>query len=198
MTSSAPVVLLTSSSDEESPPDLPPQELKFYITGKPQSMPRPAKKNGKFYNPANADLKKFKAKAKEACGDLSFPKDQALSVTLWFLMPPPQDHFYGTQKLRKLRVHLKNISKTLDKLYPANIREDIDNLAKFTLDGLNGIAFSDDKQVIKLEAYKMMDHRGDDQGECVGRTIIHIEKFNQSMVKPIPTTSTNSTMHNSY
>ena len=34
------------------------------------------------------------------------------------------------------------------------MRPDIDNLVKIVLDGLNGVAFMDDKQVIELYAIK--------------------------------------------
>ena len=36
----------------------------------------------------------------------------------------------------------------------SGLRSDIDNLVKSILDGLNGIAFKDDKQVLILKAYK--------------------------------------------
>jgi crossover junction endodeoxyribonuclease RusA len=36
----------------------------------------------------------------------------------------------------------------------SKLRSDIDNLVKSILDGLNGIAFKDDKQVLILKAYK--------------------------------------------
>ena len=55
------------------------------------------------------------------------------------------------------------------------IRPDIDNLAKFVLDGLNGLVYHDDRQVVKLEVYKLMDS----EGQCNGRIVIHVERATQ-------------------
>ena len=56
------------------------------------------------------------------------------------------------------------------------IRPDIDNLAKFVLDGLNGLAYHDDRQVVKLVIYKLMDNEGD----CSGRTVIEVTEYADS------------------
>ena len=40
-----------------------------------------------------------------------------------------------------------------------NHKPDLDNLAKIILDSLNGIAFDDDKQVVKLEVEKYYSDR---------------------------------------
>ena len=53
------------------------------------------------------------------------------------------------------------------------IRPDIDNLAKFVLDGLNGLVYSDDRQVVKLVASKLLDMEGD----CGGRTVVEVAEF---------------------
>ena len=59
------------------------------------------------------------------------------------------------------------------------IHPDIDNLAKFVLDSLNGIlAYKDDCQVVKLVAYKLMDKNA---GLCTGRTIVD----QPAMAKPL-------------
>ena len=36
----------------------------------------------------------------------------------------------------------------------SSIRSDLDNLIKAVLDGLNGVAFTDDKQVVEIHSYK--------------------------------------------
>jgi len=48
-------------------------------------------------------------------------------------------------------------------------KPDIDNITKAVLDALNGVAYQDDKQVIKLEAFKRYDERA--------RLEIKIKKF---------------------
>jgi Holliday junction resolvase RusA-like endonuclease len=50
---------------------------------------------------------------------------------------------------------------------------DINNLAKFVLDGLNRLVYEDDRQVVKLVACKLQDN----DGECQGRTLITISAF---------------------
>ena len=55
------------------------------------------------------------------------------------------------------------------------IRPDIDNLAKLVLDALNGIAHSDDKQVVKLVAHKLIDT----VGACGGRTVVEVAPFHE-------------------
>ena len=55
---------------------------------------------------------------------------------------------------------------------------DIDNLAKFVLDSLNGIAYKDDCQVVKLVVYKLMDNAG----PCTGRTIVEVKGFAETVV----------------
>lgn len=48
-------------------------------------------------------------------------------------------------------------TKEVDKLLPMHVnkRPDIDNLAKLVLDSLNGVAYSDDAQVVKLRCEKI-------------------------------------------
>jgi len=38
---------------------------------------------------------------------------------------------------------------------PSKLRGDIDNYAKSVLDGLNGVAYTDDKQIVSLELRKL-------------------------------------------
>ena len=55
-------------------------------------------------------------------------------------------------------------------------KSDIDNLSKFVMDSLCGIAYMDDRQVTKLIATKEMDN----QGLCEGRTYIEWSKLSQN------------------
>ena len=52
---------------------------------------------------------------------------------------------------------------------------DIDNLVKFVLDGVNGLVYKDDKQVVKLVAYKLYDSESD----CGGRTVVEVTEFDE-------------------
>ena len=50
---------------------------------------------------------------------------------------------------------------------------DIDNLAKFVLDGMNQLVYEDDKQVVKLVVYKLFDS----EHGCNGRMVVEVTKF---------------------
>ncbi len=50
------------------------------------------------------------------------------------------------------------------------LRIDVDNLAKFVLDGLSGCAYTDDSQVVLLFASKVYDN----DGHCLGATEIKL------------------------
>ena len=69
----------------------------------------------------------------------------AITVFCLFKIPRPKSH-YGTGKNADL---LKKNAPIIHTSKP-----DIDNLAKFYLDCLNGIAWEDDKQIIGLSAAK--------------------------------------------
>jgi Holliday junction resolvase RusA-like endonuclease len=56
------------------------------------------------------------------------------------------------------------------------LRGDTDNYAKSTLDGLNGIAFRDDKQVVELVARKVVDPKGE-------RTEVLIERVGDASAR---------------
>ena len=47
------------------------------------------------------------------------------------------------------------------------------------LDSLNGIAYQDDSQVVKLVVYKLMDTSA---YPCNGRTIVEVKEFTEAVV----------------
>ena len=49
------------------------------------------------------------------------------------------------------------IAVKLDFYYPTARRVDLDNLAKAALDGLQGVAFEDDAQIVRMEASKRVE-----------------------------------------
>lgn len=97
--------------------------------GRPRVLP-----NGRAYTPkSTVKAEKVIADAWEFAG---FPKlDGPLSVSIDF--------------------DAKGYSITIEEApHNSTLRADIDNLAKTILDGLNGIAYGDDKQVVHLECWK--------------------------------------------
>ena len=61
------------------------------------------------------------------------------------------------------------------RLFPP-IKPDIDNLAKFVLDALNGVGYHDDSQIVKLEVHKMRDN----EGSCDGGTLVVFGRHNNT------------------
>jgi len=61
------------------------------------------------------------------------------------------------------------------------IRTDVDNLAKFVLDSMNGILYEDDRQITSIHATKLLD----DVDLCEGSTEIHIRSINEEDIKEI-------------
>ncbi len=76
-------------------------------------------------------------------GEFNFERDKAVSVTITIYVPIPKA-FSKKKRVLALNNEIKPTTKP-----------DIDNVCKSVLDGLNKIAFADDKQVYKLSAVKV-------------------------------------------
>lgn len=61
---------------------------------------------------------------------------------------------FGNREVRVIVKAVYNRAKTNKARLP-KVKPDIDNVVKAVLDGLNGAAYVDDKQVVKLYAYKV-------------------------------------------
>lgn len=141
------------------------------VPGNPVAMPRPRVQWRRkfFYNPASNKVAAFKALVKSAIpatqNGVVFPSGVPLTVSLTFHMKRPNTDFVGGNRF----------AGSLKRGAPAArpISPDIDNLTKFILDGLNGVLFEDDRQVLQLTALKLLDN----EGECMGRTVIEVSVF---------------------
>lgn len=142
------------------------------VTGQPMAMPRP-RLGSHFYNPARNLMNSFAQSVREQLPMLSsgilFERNQPLAVHIIFYMRRPNHDFRG-------RIRGNGRLKTTSSIV-ASCKPDIDNLAKFVLDSLKGVAYADDSQVVKLVLYKIMDS----EGECNGATKVHIKKFNEAI-----------------
>lgn len=139
---------------------------KLEVEGVPNAQGRPRiGKGGGFYNPNSRAQKAFKTVVKgNVDGAPVFGEGQPVAVDIKFYMRRPNTHFKG-----------KDRSKALKTVLPfAHVAHpDIDNLAKFVLDGMNGLVYKDDKQVAKLVVCKLFDS----EGECNGRTTVEVIKM---------------------
>ena len=111
------------------------------IYGKPQPKERPKVYNGHGITPTRTRNYELML-AREWAAKYPDQAEGELFVKIIFYMPTPT----SWSKPKKEKAERGLIRPT--------VRPDIDNLVKIVLDGLNGVAFMDDKQVIELYAIK--------------------------------------------
>ena len=112
----------------------------------PQSRPRFNSQNKRAYEKSN--IKSYKQRIGYiARKEFKKPieRDTPLEINMKFYMPIPQ----YLSKVKKNRLTLEKEVKYVTK------KPDLDNLLKAILDGLNGIAYFDDGQVVKLSVEKV-------------------------------------------
>lgn len=118
------------------------QEISFYVEGiQGKSRPR-FTKSGRAYTPkATHDYEKAIANAYKSVSDKISDKPISMDILIRYEIPKS----YPTK-----RVKLILLGKELPTKKP-----DIDNIAKVVLDGLNGVAYYDDTQVVELNIVKI-------------------------------------------
>ena len=94
-----------------------------------------------------------------------FPQGVPVAVEIRCCMRRPNQDFQGGCRLNSLKSFLPSVRPVVP---------DIDNLAKFVLDAMNGVVYHDDRQVCQLRVAKVLD----DDGDCGGKTIIHVKEWN--------------------
>lgn len=118
--------------------------MKIFVEGIPVGKGRPRfMRNGHAYTPERTRTYEnlVRLRAREAmCGE--HPMKGALCVTIMARFPVPVSYS------KKRRLACLQASEK-----PAK-KPDIDNLVKAILDGLNGVVFEDDAQVVQLSAAK--------------------------------------------
>lgn len=118
------------------------------IEGQPRPKQRPRIVQGRAYTPK--ETRNYELMIAEAwqwqCKEFA-PKGEAIEVILDFYLQIPK-----SWSLKK------RVAAEEGKIVPAS-RPDIDNLAKSILDGLNGIAYEDDSQIVSLILAKYYSNR---------------------------------------
>ena len=116
--------------------------VKFSIPGPAQAKQRPRinRQTGRVYTP-NA-THKYEKLVKECYGNRHFFDEQYISVKITFKFTIPKSY-------SKAEYYEALIGEIRPK------KADIDNYIKSVLDGLNGVAFTDDRYICYLEAEKI-------------------------------------------
>ena len=117
-------------------------KVEFIIPGPAQAKQRPRinRQTGRVYTP-NA-TSKYEKLVKECYGDRHFFDSQYISVKITFKFSIPKSY-------SKAEYYEALIGEIRPK------KADIDNYIKSVLDGLNGVAFTDDRYICHLEAEKI-------------------------------------------
>jgi len=115
-------------------------EVKLIIPGVPVAKARPQfnRKTGRVYTPNKT--RSYESLIKEMAYDsFTKPIDGPVAISLFFYFPRTKGQMWKRKPMDRIS-HCK---------YP-----DLDNVIKSTLDGLNTIAFRDDRQVFSIYAKK--------------------------------------------
>lgn len=115
--------------------------MEFIVEGNPQGKARPrfSQKSGTVYTPAKtAKYEKLIRKAFLAAGGKAIPSDCYVGITVDAYFQIPKSYTKGK------RLSCQHNINRPDK------KPDIDNILKIVLDGLNGVAYADDKQVVEV------------------------------------------------
>jgi len=162
------IELLDSGADDASPsiPTVQPRVFRIVIDGQPKPQERPRFHNGGLGFPSRKWKLHMKSLCKAATSNkVIFGPKVPVSVTIWFYRKRPQTDFVGR---RRQPGNLRHQALSMDVCSVDTA--DLDNLGKMVLDALSGVVYSDDKQVANLHLHK----RRDNQGACLGRTVVEV------------------------
>ena len=124
--------------------------MQFFVKGQPigKQRPRFALKGGRvqaYTPPKSVHYERQIGRAYKAAGGTMFPADIPLKVTIRIGLRMPQSA--SVKRKEAMRCGL---------IRPL-VKPDTDNVIKSVLDGLNGVAYADDKQVTNIRAVKVYD-----------------------------------------
>jgi hypothetical protein len=162
------------------------------IRGNPQPLKRHRSARGFMYNPSAASQRCFQEGVRNTLnitmphfnddekGELvpitHFGSDQLIRLDIIFYMARPKNHFRssipGAGRLKAVAP------------WQVQRRVDVDNLAKFVLDSLNGVLYGDDQQVVSLSCTKCYDNEDD---ESRGKTLLSMQLVTQQDVTQLVT-----------
>lgn len=129
--------------------------MRIFISGKPKGKGRPRFFKGHAVTPKDTrDYEELVAITYKAYRG-KYYEDKAISVLIRAYIYVPKSF----EKKKKLEIAKGQLKPT--------VKPDADNIAKIILDGLNGVAYKDDKQIIKLEVEKIYTFSAEREGVMV-------------------------------
>ena len=171
-------------SNDEADADIPNiTGIRFKVRGNPRPLVRHRSARGFVYNPSSGNQKLFQHFVMEflsTAGKESnlrpaipiFSSEVPLAMTVVFRMRRPNIHFVGSKR------EPDRLRETAPDMLSSQ-KQDVDNLAKFVMDSMNGILYEDDKQVISLHVTKLVDNEMFSDGSiyvCEGSTEVYLRK----------------------
>lgn len=164
-----------------------PSMLRFTVRGNPRPLQRHRTSRGFVYNPSAPAQESFRNVVTDLIngnnqqhkrGERTTPffGNETLAMTIVFRLKRPNSHFVanrpGPDRLR-LTAPLSAVGATTG--------ADVDNLAKFVLDSLNGVLYQDDRQIASLHVTKLLDEYTE-ENECRGSTHVCLRVLTQHHV----------------
>ena len=125
-------------------------KIKIVIPSKPIAKARPQKGKYGFYTPKTTANYENLVKT-IAIQHFQNPIDKPIYLLIKFKIPRPKRLIWKKKPMPE---------------QPCDTRPDLSNLIKSIEDGLNGIAYKDDRQIYKLYAEKVY-HAGNDKSETI-------------------------------
>jgi hypothetical protein len=175
-----------------------PSLVQCIIRGNPQPLRRHrTARKGFMYNPSAAAQRSFQS-AVQTCLNLSLPvyandeKDNLVPMTHFGM--DAMIHLTATFYLARPKNHFRSSIPGAGRLKATAPRQvqrqvDIDNLAKFVMDSLNGVLYADDHQVVSLSCTKCYhdddDDNNDDDGTTRGKTFLSLQAVSDDQVSQI-------------
>ncbi|GAX18380.1 hypothetical protein FisN_15Lh327 [Fistulifera solaris] len=141
--------------------------LTFRIRGNPLPLQRHRQtRRGFVYNPSSIAQTVFRQVLETQLVSLPetplFQDNIPLHMSCHFYMKRSLSDFVAQTRGRPLKTAAATVLSTRT--------PDVDNLAKFVLDSLNGLLYADDQQIVSLSVQKLRDN----EGECWGYTDVHV------------------------
>lgn len=149
--------------------------VRFTVRGNPLPLRRHRTSRGFMYNPSAKAQEAFRKIVRDLLPGSNtteplFGNETSLAITLVFRTQRPKKDFVGGKPGDgRLRPFEGEKLTAPSPLLPA-LRSDVDNLAKFVLDAMNGLLYEDDRQVVSLHATKFRDSAD----ECLGSTEVFV------------------------